>query len=293
MASSSGAAAAASPARTALDHVWGYTIVNDVTARDLQGRYSQWLVGKSQDTFCPMGPWAVTRDEIDLADTSIQCWINGELRQNANTRDLIFDVPTIIETISAGVTLLPGDVIATGTPAGVGIGFKPPKYLLPGDVVRIEIGGIGMLENRVRRGPGMTGVAIGAVQIEVDGQGPPIVLVHGLGGTSNTFQPMLEHFAGYRCLRPDLPGSGRSARPYETLTLSRMISSVIEVITSVAGAPAHVVGHSLGTLVAQHVAVEAPEWVRSLTLFGPIIEPSDVRPRTTASASRKTPGGRG
>ncbi|MBV8662458.1 MAG: fumarylacetoacetate hydrolase family protein [Hyphomicrobiales bacterium] len=130
-----------------LDHVWGYTIVNDVTARDLQGRYSQWLIGKSQDTFCPMGPWAVTRDEIDLANTSIKCWVNGELRQSANTRDLIFDVPTIIATISAGVTLQPGDVIATGTPAGVGIGFNPPKYLLPGDVARIEIENIGVLEN--------------------------------------------------------------------------------------------------------------------------------------------------
>jgi 2-keto-4-pentenoate hydratase/2-oxohepta-3-ene-1,7-dioic acid hydratase in catechol pathway len=137
-------------AANALDHVWGYTIINDVTARDLQGLYSQWLIGKSQDTFCPMGPWAVTRDEIDLKDTRIQCWINGELRQNANTRDLIFDVPTIIETISAGVTLMPGDVIATGTPAGVGIGFKPPKYPVPGDVARIEISGIGVLENEFR-----------------------------------------------------------------------------------------------------------------------------------------------
>jgi 2-keto-4-pentenoate hydratase/2-oxohepta-3-ene-1,7-dioic acid hydratase in catechol pathway len=133
----------------ALEHVWGYTIVNDVTARDLQGLYSQWLIGKSQDTFCPMGPWAVTRDEIDLGDTPIRCWINDELRQDANTRDLIFDVPTIIETISAGVTLAPGDVIATGTPAGVGIGFNPPKYLAPGDVARIAIDGIGVLENMI------------------------------------------------------------------------------------------------------------------------------------------------
>ncbi len=137
-------------AANAMDHVWGYTIINDVTARDLQGLYSQWLIGKSQDTFCPMGPWAVTRDEIDLKDTEIRCWINGELRQDANTRDLIFDVPTIIATISAGVTLTPGDVIATGTPAGVGIGFRPPKYLVPGDVARIEIAGIGVLENEFR-----------------------------------------------------------------------------------------------------------------------------------------------
>ena len=133
----------------ALDHVFGYTIVNDVTARDLQGRHKQWLIGKSQDSFCPMGPWLVSADEIDLADTAVRCWVNGELRQDANTRALIFDVPTLIETLSRGLTLLPGDVIATGTPAGVGIGFNPPKYLRPGDVVRIEIAGIGVLENPV------------------------------------------------------------------------------------------------------------------------------------------------
>ncbi len=129
----------------------GYTIVNDVTARDLQARYSQWLVGKSQDTFCPMGPVAVTRDDINLADTGVRTWVNDELRQDSNTGLLIFDVPTIIQTISEGVTLLPGDVIATGTPAGVGIGFKPPQYMSDGDVVRCEIDGIGQLENTLKR----------------------------------------------------------------------------------------------------------------------------------------------
>ena len=97
-----------------------------------------------------MGPWAVTRDEIDLASTGVRCWINGELRLDANTADLIFDVPTLIETISQGITLVPGDIIATGTPAGVGIGYKPPKYLRDGDVMKIEISGIGVLENQVR-----------------------------------------------------------------------------------------------------------------------------------------------
>jgi 2-keto-4-pentenoate hydratase/2-oxohepta-3-ene-1,7-dioic acid hydratase in catechol pathway len=134
----------------AYNHVWGYTIVNDVTARDLQSRYSQWLVAKSQDTFCPMGPFAVSRDEIDVADTGIRCFVNGELRQSSNTGLLIFDIPTIIATISAGVTLQVGDVIATGTPAGVGIGFDPPRYLKNGDTVRVEIDGIGALENPVR-----------------------------------------------------------------------------------------------------------------------------------------------
>ncbi len=136
----------------ALKHVWGYTIVNDVTARDWQGRHKQWFLGKSFDTFCPMGPWIVTADELDIGDLNVRCWVNDELRQNANTRDLIFDVPTIIEAISAGITLCPGDVIATGTPAGVGIGFVPPKFLKPGDQVRIEISGIGALTNTVEDG---------------------------------------------------------------------------------------------------------------------------------------------
>ncbi len=134
----------------ALNHVWGYTIINDVTARDLQGKHSQWLIGKSQDTFCPMGPWAVTADALDLSDTTVRCWVNDELRQDTNTRHLIFDVPAIIAALSNGITLRPGDVIATGTPAGVGIGFDPPRYLTPGDRVRIEIGGIGTLENPVQ-----------------------------------------------------------------------------------------------------------------------------------------------
>lgn len=137
------------PAAEALSHVWGYTIVNDVTARDLQGLHSQWLIGKSQDSFCPMGPWVVTADALDLSDTAVRCWVNGDLRQESNTGLLIFDVPTIIAAISNGITLQPGDVIATGTPAGVGIGFKPPKYLVPGDRVKVEIGGIGSLENPV------------------------------------------------------------------------------------------------------------------------------------------------
>ncbi|HSV79029.1 MAG TPA: fumarylacetoacetate hydrolase family protein [Ramlibacter sp.] len=134
----------------AMQHVWGYTIVNDVTSRDWQSRHQQWDMGKSFDTFCPMGPWLVSADEVDGQDTTVQCWVNGEERQNASTRDLIFDIPRLIETLSAGITLYPGDIIATGTPVGVGIGFKPPKYLKAGDVVKIAIAGIGVIENPVR-----------------------------------------------------------------------------------------------------------------------------------------------
>jgi 2-keto-4-pentenoate hydratase/2-oxohepta-3-ene-1,7-dioic acid hydratase in catechol pathway len=132
----------------ALRHVFGYTIVNDVTARDVQMRHQQWDLGKSFDTFCPMGPWIVTADAFDGARTRVRCWVNGELRQDALTADLIFDIPTLIETCSRGITLYPGDVIATGTPAGVGLGMTPPTFLRSGDLVRIEIDGLGFIENR-------------------------------------------------------------------------------------------------------------------------------------------------
>jgi 2-keto-4-pentenoate hydratase/2-oxohepta-3-ene-1,7-dioic acid hydratase in catechol pathway len=133
----------------ALDHVWGYTIVNDVTARDLQQKHRQWFIGKSLDTFCPMGPYLVTAKGIDSTNLKVRCWINGELRQDANTSDLIFDIPTIIEALSGGMSLLPGDVIATGTPAGVGIGFKPPRFLKKGDTMKLEIDQLGVLENTI------------------------------------------------------------------------------------------------------------------------------------------------
>jgi 2-keto-4-pentenoate hydratase/2-oxohepta-3-ene-1,7-dioic acid hydratase in catechol pathway len=131
----------------AYDHIFGYTIVNDVTARDRQRNHKQWFLGKALDTFCPMGPWITTGDELDPENLDVKCWVNGELRQNANTRDLIFDIPTLVATISAGLTLKPGDVIATGTPAGVGLGFNPPKFLRPGDKVSISISHLGTLTN--------------------------------------------------------------------------------------------------------------------------------------------------
>ena len=141
------------PREQAMAHVFGYTIVNDVTARDVQMRHGQWDLGKSFDTFCPMGPWIVTADALDGRDTRVRCWVTpaggtAELRQDGMTTDLIFDIPTLIETCSRGITLYPGDVIATGTPAGVGMGLSPPRWLGHGDLVRIEIDGIGQLQNR-------------------------------------------------------------------------------------------------------------------------------------------------
>lgn len=134
----------------ALAHVFGWTIVNDVTARDLQKRHVQWFVGKSPDTFCPMGPCITTRDELpDIRSSWMRTHVNGELRQEAPISALIFDTESLIVTLSQVMTLEPGDVIATGTGLGVGIGFDPPRYLRTGDVVEISIDGIGTLRNPV------------------------------------------------------------------------------------------------------------------------------------------------
>jgi 2-keto-4-pentenoate hydratase/2-oxohepta-3-ene-1,7-dioic acid hydratase in catechol pathway len=131
-------------------HVFGYTIINDVTSRTLQHAHKQWFLGKNLDGFCPMGPCIVTADEVpDVTALRLETRLNGELRQNAAVSDLIFDIPTLIETISAVMTLEPGDLIATGTPVGVGIGFKPPKFMKPGDTVSVTIEPIGTLTNPV------------------------------------------------------------------------------------------------------------------------------------------------
>jgi 2-keto-4-pentenoate hydratase/2-oxohepta-3-ene-1,7-dioic acid hydratase in catechol pathway len=134
----------------AFDHVYGYTIVNDVSARTLQNRHRQWFLGKSLDGYCPMGPCIVTADDVkDIGKLHLITRVNGEVRQDAYVSQLIFDIPTLIETVSRVMTLEPGDLIATGTCAGVGIGFDPPKYLKQGDVVAITIEPIGTLENPV------------------------------------------------------------------------------------------------------------------------------------------------
>ena len=135
----------------ALDYVLGYSVLNDVSARNLQKAHKQFYFGKSLDTHTTMGPWIVTRDELPGApELDIRCFINGEKRQDSNTRYMIFGVAEVIAELSQGMTLKAGTIIAMGTPAGVGMGFEPPKYLSCGDVVRCEIDGIGVLENPVK-----------------------------------------------------------------------------------------------------------------------------------------------
>ncbi len=132
------------------DHVFGYTILNDVTARDYQRATSQWLMGKTFDTFAPMGPWVVSADEIaDPHNLDIQLEIDGELMQDSNTRELIFKIPDLIAFLSSVFTLEPGDVVSTGTPAGVGFTRKPPRFLRPGEEMAVKVEGIGELRNRI------------------------------------------------------------------------------------------------------------------------------------------------
>jgi 2-keto-4-pentenoate hydratase/2-oxohepta-3-ene-1,7-dioic acid hydratase in catechol pathway len=131
----------------AYDYVFGYTICLDMTARELQRQHGQWFKGKSLDTFCPLGPWIVHKSALsDPQQVRLVCRVNGEVMQDGNTRDMIFDIPTIIESLSSGLTLEPGDIISTGTPSGVGFARVPPVYLKPGDKVEGEVEGIGILQ---------------------------------------------------------------------------------------------------------------------------------------------------
>jgi 2-keto-4-pentenoate hydratase/2-oxohepta-3-ene-1,7-dioic acid hydratase in catechol pathway len=136
----------------ALRHVFGYTVINDVTARDLQNAHFQFFKGKSLDGFCPMGPLAVTADEFgDPQDKMVSCRVNGTVKQRQKTSEMLFPVDVIIETLSRGLTLEAGDVIATGTPEGAGFGRVPPEFLADGDVMETEVEGIGVMRNRIRR----------------------------------------------------------------------------------------------------------------------------------------------
>ncbi len=138
------------PKEKAEEHIFGYTIANDVSARDLQHDHSQWYKGKSLESHCPMGPWIVHKNALPYPpNLKLKCWVNDDLRQDGNTKDLIFDIANIISDLSRAHQLRPGDIILTGTPAGVGMGFNPPKYLKAGDLVTCEIEGIGSLINPV------------------------------------------------------------------------------------------------------------------------------------------------
>ncbi|OZD01158.1 hydrolase [Rhodococcus sp. 06-235-1A] len=279
----------------ALDYVWGYTLINDMTARDLQRDHKQWFIGKSLDTFCPLGPWAVTADEIDIDDLQLQTRVNGELRQDTNTSQLIFDVATIIETLSAGITLEAGDVIATGTPVGVGIGFDPPKYLVPGDEVVISAPGLGELRNVIGEPSDpdhLVAAGTSRLFVEKTGTGPAVVLIHGLGGSTTVYEPQVAALAEtHTVLRYDLSGHGRSpvAGPN---SITGWVEELKALLDAEGIEQTALVAHSMGTLVATTFAATYPDRVSKLALLGPVkAQPDAAKTATRARARTVREGG--
>ncbi|KAK1533567.1 hypothetical protein CPAR01_10275 [Colletotrichum paranaense] len=295
----------------AWNHVWGYTIINDVTARERQRDHKQFYIGKSADTFCPMGPSAVRKEDLPDWGRSLRLrtHVNGELRQDATAKDLIFSIPHLIRTLSAGQTLQPGDVIATGTPAGVGIGKAPPVFLKPGDELAVTIAGLGTLRNRVadhsqinpteqkilersmdlfrldnsekskqaqfglNRSIGRFGAGYQRLGVGKD----PIILVHGLGGTKDYWLPLitsLELGDSASVHVYDFAGHGHTpTHPLETITvdsLTQDLSGVFSLAEADSGtSPATLIAHSHGCLIAISYALAHPGHVQRLILFGP------------------------
>ena len=282
------------------DYVWGYTIINDVTSRNEQRDHKQFYLGKSGDGYCPMGPVAVPKEGLPEV-LSVKTYVNGDKRQEGTTEDLIFGVKTLIATVSAAQTVRAGDVIATGTPAGVGFGFDPPKWLRSGDEIKIEVTGLGTLVNKVADPKGLNTTVERVKEEQEDevvktnnagraplttlaggkqlyyrksGQegGNPVVFVHGLGGSSEYFTPLLPLLEGSsECHLFDLEGHGLSP----TTSLSTI--SITSFAQDLAGVVQHagltsgatLVAHSMGCLVALKFAIDNPDAVGQLILMGP------------------------
>ncbi|KAF4985791.1 hypothetical protein FGRMN_11093 [Fusarium graminum] len=293
----------------AWDYVWGYTIIDDVTARERQRDHKQFFIGKSPDSFCPIGPVAVSKDNLP-AVLKIETHVNGELRQSATTEDLIFSIPTLIKTISEGQTLQPGDVIATGTPAGVGIGKNPPVFLKPGDEVSVSVTGLGTLRNKIAA-PGTRnltiervstnspfhstnsaktlGAGIGLTLINGkslnyrrygSGEGH-MVFAHGSGGTLDYWTPLIHKLslAEKNTLHLfDLEGHGLSpTHPLSKLSIESFASDIHSIFKTAginASTPATLFAHSLGCLAALKFTLDSPELVDKLILTGPPPSPT-------------------
>ncbi|OAL48585.1 fumarylacetoacetate hydrolase-like protein [Pyrenochaeta sp. DS3sAY3a] len=305
----------------AMEYVWGFTIVNDVTARERQRDHKQFYIGKSADTFCPMGPIAVPASKLDKV-LRVQTHVNGELRQNATTEDLIFSIPFLIKTMSEGQTLMPGDVLATGTPAGVGIGRNPPIYLKPGDTIAVSVPGLGTLTNRIG-GTSSPNPIVASVQntshihptnssrtpdssslTQINNKplsyttsgspsAPPILFIHGLGGTADSFTPLIRALSldtSHALHTFDLEGHGLSpTSPLSTLSIASFADDVagLFVAARISG-PATLVAHDVGCLVAVHFALAHPEKVSKLVLLGPPTSPLPDTARTALYARAET-----
>ncbi|KAJ9401028.1 hypothetical protein DTO282F9_1976 [Paecilomyces variotii] len=299
----------------ALSHVWGYTIINDVTAREKQRDHKQFFIGKSADTFCPIGPIAVPANHLPKV-LRVQTFVNGQERQNGTTDDLIFSVPVLIRTISEGQTLQPGDVIATGTPAGVGFGQNPPTFLKPGDEVEIKVTSLGSLRNKIApvgtdnatvalvqeasksavpvtnlsksvNGISLTKINGKALYYQTRGNGSPIVFVHGLGGTQDFYTPLIGALSldkSHALHLFDLEGHGLSpTSALSTLTIDSFAADVKGVFDHAGiSSGATLVAHSMGCLIALSFVLKNPGLVSKLILLGP---PPNPLPEAASNGS--------
>ncbi|KAK7418250.1 hypothetical protein QQX98_004034 [Neonectria punicea] len=286
--------------KDAWDYVWGYTIINDVTAREKQRDHKQFFIGKSPDTFCPIGPIAVPKEDLP-STLQVQTHVNGELRQTATTDDLIFSIPTLISTISAGQTIQLGDVIATGTPAGVGFGQVPPVYLKPGDEIEITVTGLGTLRNKIASSTASNFVAtqssfqlINAAKTvnasstlalinskplhykRLGSGSDHVVFVHGLGGSLETWTPLISILSweeSHTLHLFDLEGHGLSpTHPLSEVTIGSLAGDIRGVFDHGQishSNPATLVAHSMGSLAAIKFALDNPSLVKKLILVGP------------------------
>ena len=274
----------------AMDHVFGYTVVNDVTARDVQVRHQQWDLGKSFDTFCPMGPWITTASELDGRATRVRGWgqrraapggrhEGPDLRHPDADRDLLarhHALPRRRDRHRHAVGRRHGLQAAEVVGRGRRRADRDRRHRRHREPVRI--GSCAMALHVFDR-----------VVVEEEGEGDAVVCVHGLGGSSNTFTPLMPALARHRVIRVDLPGSARSSRVEGPLTVERFVETLLSVCNRLGVTRAHWIGHSLGTIVCQHLAVAAPKLVRSVTLFGPLIappEPARVAIRARAAKAR-------
>ncbi|KAL2830445.1 hypothetical protein BJY01DRAFT_260890 [Aspergillus pseudoustus] len=284
----------------AMDYVWGYTIINDLTARERQRDHKQFYIGKSPDTYCPIGPIAVPKERLP-ENLRLQTFVNGEKRQDATMDQLIFSIPTLVSTLSQGQTIQPGDAIATGTPYGVGFGFRPMKFLKAGDEVKVSVSGLGSLVNRMapldtvnptldriaasssipvanikaRSRNGLVQVGDKSLFYQFRGQkdGFPVIFIHGLGGSSSYFAPLFDKLSATHALHlTDLEGHGLSpTSATSSLTIASIAADIRSVYTlaSPASKPATIIAHSMGCLVALRLALDTPELVSNLILLGP------------------------
>ncbi|KAH0489365.1 hypothetical protein TgHK011_009797 [Trichoderma gracile] len=289
------------PKEKALEYVWGYTIINDVTARDRQRDHKQFYIGKSADTFCPMGPVAVPKEDLPVV-LRVQTHVNGELRQDGTTDELIFDIPTLISTLSEGQTLLPGDVIASGTPAGVGIGRSPPLFLKEGDEITITIPGIGTLNNKITTvnatserlasqsafglsnatrslsgTAGLTNINGKPLHYKRLGSGQDnVIFVHGLGGTAEYFLPVISQLGLDKHMTVhlfDFEGHGLSpTHPLSVVSVDSLAADLAGVFSHAGitkSNPAVLIANSFGCIIALKFMLDNPGMVQQLALISP------------------------